>query len=232
MGDSTAKIAALVATATSGDSEEAWSAVRSLHEVGTQEVFEHAARLSQLPETLSQVRAADIAARLDFPMEGFGLVMGLLSDTDAAPEVLTAAATALGHLHPHLGQAERSVAAATLVELAAHPEADTRFGVVQGLAGLQDAQAIAALVVLSADPDDDVRNWATFALGTLCELDAPSVREALAARLEDPVLEVRGEAMVGLARRHDDRARIAVHKAKAAGEEDDLVNKAAGLLGE
>jgi len=53
--------------------------------------------------------------------------------------------------------------------------------------------------------DTDTRNWATFALGSLSEEDSPAIRDALAARLSDADDEVRGEAMLGLARRVDER---------------------------
>jgi HEAT repeat protein len=60
------------------------------------------------------------------------------------------------------------------------------------------------LIQLSADPDAEVRDWATFALGAWLDDDA-SVDDALAARLDDPDEETRGEAIHGLARRNDPR---------------------------
>jgi HEAT repeat protein len=59
------------------------------------------------------------------------------------------------------------------------------------------------LIELTRDVDDSVRDWATFALGTQCDADGPEIRKALADRLCDSDNEVRGEAMVGLARRAD-----------------------------
>src|SRR5262249_24072368 len=59
-------------------------------------------------------------------------------------------------------------------------------------------------IELSEDEDEDVRDWATFGLGTQIDLDTPQIREALAMRLDDSG-EAQGEAMVGLARRKEER---------------------------
>jgi len=63
---------------------------------------------------------------------------------------------------------------------------------------------------LSKDQDRDVRDWATFALGSQTDLDTSELREALRTRLSDDDPEVRGEAMVGLSRRHDEHLKNAV----------------------
>jgi HEAT repeat protein len=115
------------------------------------------------------------------------------------PAVLATIAHAFGHLGERHGEE-------LLLSLVDHPEVAVRDGVARGLAGRQEPAAVDALITLSADEDPDVRDWATFALGTLAELDSPELREALAARLEDPDEETRVEAIVGLAVRNDDRA--------------------------
>ena len=63
--------------------------------------------------------------------------------------------------------------------------------------------AIYGLIGLSADQDQDVRDWATFGIGSMIETDIPEIREALVARLTETDSEIRGEALVGLARRGD-----------------------------
>ena len=58
---------------------------------------------------------------------------------------------------------------------------------------------------LSRDADEEVRDWATFGLGSLTEVDTPELRETLLARLVDTDDNTRGEAVIGLAKRHDPR---------------------------
>lgn len=217
MGQDEPTTDALVATALLDDHDAAWDAVSLLHRRGSRDVLDAAAHLAGSDSARERVRAADILGQLGVPRRAFpdaclSLLMGLLATADAHPEVIAAAATALGHLSPSLHKAQRAVVAAALAELHGHADADVRFGVVAGLSGLDEPQAIAALIVLSADSDGDVRNWATFAIGSLSNMDGASVRDALAARLGDPYEEVRGEAMVGLARRGDGRVHEVITK--------------------
>jgi HEAT repeat protein len=61
------------------------------------------------------------------------------------------------------------------------------------------------LIALTGDTDDDVRNWAVFGLGNLGDGDSVEIRNALFSRLDDSNKNIREEAMVGLARRKDQR---------------------------
>lgn len=115
-----------------------------------------------------------------------------------------------------LGQLSDAGARDRIIAFARHPERDVRFAVAFALPGVSlvdddgdlailTDDALAALRELSTDPDDDVRNWATFGIGGMHEGDDPAIREALLARVEDPHDETRGEAISGLAFRHDER---------------------------
>jgi hypothetical protein len=92
-----------------------------------------------------------------------------------------------------------------------HPAPEVRFAVAAALPSVMSdgdgEDGVAALVELTSDRESDVRDWATFGLGSQLEADSPAVREALVRRLEDPDDDVRLEALVGLARRADGRAR-------------------------
>ena len=139
------------------------------------------------------------------------------------------------------GAAGESSAYATVLGLVDHDAAAVRTAVARSLPHLAAMEAnqpfvafaVEALISLSADPDDDVRNWACFGLGTqLDDVDAPVVREALAARLTDRHGDARREAIMGLARRRDPRVLRAVRAALASDDVWLVEVEAAAALGD
>jgi HEAT repeat protein len=76
-----------------------------------------------------------------------------------------------------------------------------RLGVVNGLPNDDAPGAIAGLIRLTSDDGRDVRDWATFGLGSLTDVDTPELRDALMARMSEDDDEIRGEALIGVARR-------------------------------
>ena len=132
-----------------------------------------------------------------FLAESLDLLLPLLREMDE--EVLEEALYALGH------RREPGVLP-EILRFRSHRSPRIRLAVVSALSTSEDPRAIEALIVLSADPDSEVRDWATFGLGSRIETDTPAIREALAARLTEEDAEIRGEALVGLARCRDPRA--------------------------
>ncbi|MEO6277255.1 HEAT repeat domain-containing protein [Roseateles sp.] len=125
------------------------------------------------------------------------LLLAGLHDPHAA--VLSAAISGLGH-RPHPAARDE------LVQQAGHRSASIRLDVAVALGNYGEPPAVDALLKLARDPDDDVRDWATFALGSLHDIDTPEVRQCLWENLQDTDADVRGEAIVGLAERRDPRA--------------------------
>ncbi len=142
---------------------------------------------------------ADIIAQLgwedqSFRHESIEILTRLLDDSDIY--VVYCAAVGLGHR-----SADSAVPA--LIRHVEHCESLVRHGVTYGLLGFEDERAIAGLIRLAADSDRDVRSWAVFGLGTQIDQDSPAIRAALRGALSDPDHEIRGEGLVGLARRGD-----------------------------
>lgn len=124
----------------------------------------------------------------------------ILEEGEPAPELAWSMAHSLSGL-------EEPAVIGPLVRLARCGDPDVRWQVAVGLGRARDrydGRGVATLVELTADADAGVRDWATLELGSVVPFDTPEVREVLVARLDDPVPDVRGEALVGLARRRSE----------------------------
>ena len=170
-----------------------------MHYRGGEEEFSLGEQYSHSDDAGDRATGADILAQLGwsdhtFQDESVAILTELLGDSD--PYVIYCAAVGLGH---------RSAPSAIpdLLSLAGHADPLVRYGVVLGLTGHEDDRAISALIQLARDEDHDARNWAVFGLGSQIDTDTPEIREALRHALGDPDHEIRGEALVGLAKRGD-----------------------------
>lgn len=96
-------------------------------------------------------------------------------------------------------------------------------------------EMIDAVIALTRDREARVRDHATFVLAQQwTHVDTSALREALVARLEDDDHDTRCEALIGLARRHDERALPVVRAAltRPDGSVCSLEVEAAGALGD
>jgi HEAT repeat protein len=178
--------------------------VAALHRRTDRLAFEAARALARSDHAAERVLGLDVLAQLGYaqnrPWAAETLPLLIAAGDDRRAEVLCAAITALGHVADPRGLA-------AVLRHAAHPDDGVRFAVAAALpavAGDPPADvAVAALIRLSADPDPEIRDWATFGLGSQIEADGTALRQALAARLDDPEGDTAGEALLGLARRRD-----------------------------
>ena len=170
-----------------------------IHYRGGNDEFLLGAEYASSSDPGDRATGADILAQLGwgdqtFRNESIDILTRLLEDPDVY--VVYCAAVGLGHRSAHS-------AIPALVRHLEHPDSLVRYGVALGLLGLEDDRAIAGLIKLAADNDRDVRNWSVFGLGTQIESDSPAIRNALREALRDSDHEIRGEALVGLAKRGD-----------------------------
>lgn len=192
------------------DDDAPWDAVRTLHRMGSREVFEYASEWCGSPNPLKRARGADVLAQLgktadhptnNFPDESFSVVSALVR-REKNPLPLLSAIHALGHIGNPL-------AVPLVIEHQLHPDPNVRFAVAFALGKFADVPiAIEALMALTQDVDEDVRDWATFGLGVLGNSDSPEIRDALIRGLGDSDDDVREEAMVGLGKRKDRRVLV------------------------
>lgn len=185
--------------------DEGWRAIEALQRRGSPAVLARVVALCASPNVRRRAVGVSIAAQLSRHTQA-GLALYAEKETqrlllrglaDPHHDVVRAAVGGLG-LRPH-GESVQA-----LLRLASHPDARMRWQVAVALGSYEEPETIAGLIRLSADPSDEVRDWATFALGSLRMEDSPEIRAALRRNLDDADLDVRGEALVGLARRRDD----------------------------
>lgn len=185
-----------------------WAAIARLHGLGSQAVLDAALAACHDADPLRRRIGAAVLGQLGHSVIGFEPVFveqryhglaELLTAECAGPqniEVMSDVCVAFGHLGD-----PRAIPA--LLELRNHPEASVRFGVALGLSGHSLPDAIDGLIALSSDTEESVRDWSTFGLAQMTDADTPTIRAALHARLDDPCVEARNEAIEGLASRGD-----------------------------
>jgi HEAT repeat protein len=209
-----------------------WAIIRELHRRTDRAAFEAARELAGSADLLERIVALDVLAQIGYPAsrpfleETLPVLIDATDEGDA--DVVAAAVNALGQLWD-----PRALPA--ILRQAGHPSANVRHSVaiaIPGAAGGPPSpDAVEALISLSADSDGETRDWATFGLGSQLEdQDSDAIRDALAARLDDPDGDTAGEALLGLALRHDPRA-LPVLLARLDDDPGNLIVEAAAALG-
>jgi HEAT repeat protein len=202
-----------------------WDCVGELHKRGGQTEFNAARALLAGNTPVERSLAASILGQLGygntFIDESVTLLIQALSDPDAT--VICAAAHGLGHRH-----SVRAIE--SLLAHVANSSAEIRDAITHGLGCLDDRRATDGLIQLSRDPDDLVRDYASFNLGEMCIIDYPELRAALHALLADPAAEIRGQALIGLARRGDRTSLPAIRSELSGDYHGAWAVKAAGYL--
>lgn len=204
------------------------NSLATVHYRGGLTEFRAGVELLASADPRERAAGADVLAQLGwrdrtFLNESVDALLGALRDPEA--QVVQSAIFALGHRAD-----PRAIDA--LLRFVAHPIADFRYAAVHGLMPHETPTVVDALVELSRDSDRDVRDWATFTLGSQFESDSAALRAALHERLTDPDPEVRGEALLGLARRGDASIAPVVEHELEGEFHGDWAVEAAELLGD
>jgi HEAT repeat protein len=202
------------------DSDQRWRAIAELHGRGSRATFDLAAELCRSTDPRRVCDGLDMLSQFGTPervcQEDARRIIRDCLTPDRPVGVLVSAASAAGH------QAD-DVAVPLLVRLAGHPSAEVRHSVACALGGRPGAEVVPTLMGLMTDVDADVREWSTFGLARLRQDDSPEIRSAFWARIEDPDLDTRWEAIAGLAVRNvfEVRACLETELRRAAEVEND-----------
>jgi len=230
-GDDLDQLLRRAAGFTDRDADDRWQVVAKLHGRTDRFAFEAACRLAVADDSSERVLGLDILGQIgysaDRPFLEETLPILITASSDDRAEVVAASIAALGHIGDHRGLP-------SALRHAGHVCDDIRYSVAVALPAVAGdppaAQAVEALILLSADADPQIRDWATFGLGSQLDVDGERVRDALAARLTDDEGDTAGEALVGLARRGDQRT-LAPLLAWLAADPGNLIVEAAAELG-
>jgi HEAT repeat protein len=205
--------------------------IRELHRRTDRATFDAVCALARSADVLERVVALDVLAQIGYsagrPFLEETLPVLIDAVDDGHADVTAAAVAALGSLWDPR-------ALPVILRHVGHPAANVRLCAAVAIPGAAgdppSPDAIEALIALSADRDGETRDWATFGLGSQFEdEDTDAIRAALAARLDDPDGDTSGEALLGLARRHDPRA-LPVLLARLDDDPGNLIVEAAAAL--
>ena len=213
------------------DEDRYWELIFELEDRSDDDTFLMAAQLTGSNDPKSRAVGLDVLGRLgavhDHPWKESTIPIAVAATADEDPAVIASAISALGHLNDKRGLE-------AILHRAAHPSVDIRRHVALAIAGPAgdppDPRAVDVVIALMRDPDDFVRDWATFVLGTQFSTDGATIRRALWGCLDDEDPDVRGEALVGLARRHAPNVVDSVARELEADSCGRLVFEAAGFL--
>lgn len=208
------------------ESDVYWACIYELQGRCNEEAFSVIKDCSVSTATIHRCAAASVLGEFGvsvgspFETQSLPILERLLND--AEPSVVAASLYALGHIHK--GNLD------TLIGLQSSANAEIRRALVHALISRPEIEAIEALISFSRDDDTYCRDWATFGLGSMTTMDSPVIRDTLAARLMDSDQSTREEAIVGLARRVDQRAIEAILEALGASSAGPLVFEACAMM--
>lgn len=182
-----------------------WDNISELRNRPSEELFSKCRELTKSNNTKLRKIGVDILAQLGLPLRPFlnetlKLYFDLLNvETD--PEVLMSLLYSIGHNNEKLDKNQID----KICSFINHDNNLVKEGLVSALLGIDNLTAIETLIKLSSDKLNYIRNWATFGLGTQIERNNKNIIEALWERVNDRHQETKLEAIVGLAKRKDNR---------------------------
>ena len=181
-----------------------WENIHALRMRPSQLLFEKCKQLINSKEQKNKKAGIDILAQLGaserpFLQETIRIYFDLLeSETDSM--ILGSLLYAIGHNNTQLNQTQIS----KLCEFYEKNDDVIKNGLIFALGLIDTSSTIDVLVKLSEDQDSANRDWATFYIGE-SNRNNKKIREALWRRVKDRHFNTRLEAIMGLAKRNDER---------------------------
>jgi len=195
-----------------------WENIRTLRQRPSEELFLQSVELTKSDNTKIRKIGIDILAQLGssprpFLKETLKIYFELL-EIETDPDVLMSLLYSIGHNNEELNK-EQIEKICSFID---YENGWVKEGLVSALLGIDNSTVIESLTKLSSDKLSHIRNWATFGLGTQIERNNKIIREALWNRVNDKHQETKLEAIVGLAKRKDNRVNEIIKREIIDGE--------------
>ncbi len=195
-----------------------WDNIIALRKRPSEELFLKCVELTKSDNTKIRKIGIDILAQLGlsprpFLKETLKIYFELL-EAETEPDVLMSLLYSFGHNNEELDKEQIE----KICSFINNENNWVKEGLVYALLGIDNLTAIQTLVKLSSDKLSHIRNWATFGLGTQIERNNKNIRETLWNRVNDKHQETKLEAIVGLAKRKDNRVNEIIKREIIDGE--------------
>lgn len=207
-----------------------WDNIRELRSRANENIFKNCIKLTASSKPKERIIAIDILAQFGltprrFYKESKKVFFDFLKK-EKNLKVLFATLYAIGHNNDKLTSQE----VALICSFQKNNDEGIREGLVSALLSVDNKLAIETLINLTTDKFAHIRDWATFGIGTQIDRDNKIIREALWKRVEDKNQDTKLEAIVGLAKRKDNRVKKIVERELINGEYGTLLFEAIEYL--
>jgi len=195
-----------------------WENIGTLRQRPSEELFSECVELTKSDNTKIRKIGIDILAQLGssprpFLKETLKIYFELL-EVETEPDVLMSLFYSIGHNNEELNKEQIE----KLCSFKHNENSLVKEGLVYALLGIDNLIAIETLIKFSSDKLSHIRNWATFGLGTQIERNNKSIRETMWNRVNDKHQETKLEAILGLAKRKDNRVNEIIKREIIDGE--------------
>lgn len=195
-----------------------WENIGTLRQRPSEELFSECVELTKSDNTKIRKIGIDILAQLGssprpFLKETLKIYFELL-EVETEPDVLMSLFYSIGHNNEELNKEQIE----KICSFKHNENSLVKEGLVYALLGIDNLIAIETLIKFSSDKLSHIRNWATFGLGTQIERNNKSIRETLWNRVNDKHQETKLEAILGLAKRKDNRVNEIIKREIIDGE--------------
>ncbi|MEO8516686.1 MAG: hypothetical protein ABI426_08080 [Flavobacterium sp.] len=184
--------------------ENYWNYIDELRKRKSKDIFEKCILLIKSEIIKERIIGIDVLAQFGYPRLHKNVILKelfqlLKNETDKY--AISSLFYAIGHNNENLTMKQIDL----ICSFKKHKSSRVRYSLAFALLTKEEPNAILTLIKLSNDRDFEIRDWATFGIGTQIEIDTEEIRNALWKRIKDKYEGVRFEAIIGLAKRKDER---------------------------